>query len=116
MNFIYESFRTICLTSASISFSSFFLLIVGESDAIEENSKPKQENLDDYYLDEEPTERVETPAPAPTPTPITTTTTKIKTTTPSKPNESGKNPMILEEDVPDLPEGFDLRDIASLLG
>ena len=108
MNFIYESFRTICLTSTSISFSSFFLLIVGESDAIEENSKPKQENLDDYYLDEEPTERVETPAPAPTP--ITTTTTEIKTTTPSKPNESGKNPMILEEDVPDLPEDFNLRD------
>ena len=108
MNFIYESFRTICLTSTSISFSSFFLLIVGESDAIEENSKPKQENLDDYYLDEEPTERVETPAP--TPTPINTTTTEVKTTTPSKPNESGKNPMILEEEVPELPKGFDLRD------
>ena len=30
--------------------------------------------------------------------------------TPSKPNESGQNPMILEEDPPELLEGFDLRD------
>ena len=107
MNFIYESFRTICLTSTSISFSSFFLLIVGESDAIEENSKPKQENIDDY-LDVEPNEHVETSTT--TPKPITTTTTEVKTMTPSKSNESGQNPMILEEDPPELLEGFDLRD------
>ena len=62
--------------------------------------KHKQENLDDH-LDVKPTEHVETPEP--TPTPITTATTEIKTTTPSKPNESGKNPMILEDEVPDLP-------------
>ena len=56
-----------------------FSWIVGDSDAIEENSKPKQENLDDH-LDVEPTEHIETP--------VTTTIMEVKTTTPSKPNEN----------------------------
>ena len=70
--------------------------------------KEKQKNLDDH-LEVEATEHVETPTPAPTP--ITTTTTEVKTTTTSKPKASGQNPMILEDKLPGLPKGFDLRDL-----
>ena len=71
--------------------------------------KEKQKNLDDH-LDVEPTEDVKTPAPTPTPITTTAATTEVKITTPSKPNESGQNSMILEDKLPGLPKGFNLRD------
>ena len=59
-----------------------------------------EEKVDDYfYVD--PTKHVETPE-------LTTTT---ETTTPSNPNENGQKSKILENKLPGLPEGFDIRDL-----